>query len=86
MTARLQSALKEVNTQIKNTQSQLKDVEKFLRLDPSNTELLAQKQRFLTDAIPVTGMAVLHQQFLLVQAIEEWIAALKNAGGINGGK
>lgn len=27
--------------------------------------------------IPVTGMAVLHQQFLLVQAIEEWIATLK---------
>ena len=26
--------------------------------------------------IPVTGMAVLHQQFLLVQAIEEWIATL----------
>ncbi|HAP21899.1 MAG TPA: PadR family transcriptional regulator, partial [Lachnospiraceae bacterium] len=27
--------------------------------------------------IPATGMAVLHQQFLLVQAIEEWIGALK---------
>ena len=27
--------------------------------------------------IPATGMAVLHQQFLLVQAIEQWIATLK---------
>ena len=27
--------------------------------------------------IPVTGMAVLHQQFLLIQAIEHWIATLK---------
>ena len=27
--------------------------------------------------IPATGMAVLHQQFRLVQAIEEWIRALK---------
>ena len=27
--------------------------------------------------IPATGKAVLHQQFLLVQAIEEWIGALK---------
>ena len=27
--------------------------------------------------IPVTGMAVLQQQFLLVQAIEQWIAMLK---------
>ncbi len=31
--------------------------------------------------IPATGMAVLHQQFLLVQAIEEWIAALKKELG-----
>lgn len=53
-TTGLQSALKEVNTQIKNTQSQLKDVEKLLKLDPSNTELLAQKQRLLTDAIKET--------------------------------
>ena len=27
--------------------------------------------------VPATGMAVLQQQFLLVQAIEEWIATLK---------
>ena len=27
--------------------------------------------------VPATGMAVLHQQFRLVQAIEEWIRALK---------
>lgn len=27
--------------------------------------------------IPATGMAVLHQQFRLVRAIEEWIGALK---------
>ena len=27
--------------------------------------------------IPVTGMAVLHQQFVLVQTIEEWITSLK---------
>lgn len=27
--------------------------------------------------IPATGMAVLHQQFLLIQAIEEWMITLK---------
>ena len=27
--------------------------------------------------VPATGMAVLQQQFRLVQAIEEWIGALK---------
>ena len=31
--------------------------------------------------IPATGMAVLHQQFLLVQAIEEWIETLKKELG-----
>ena len=39
-TAKLQTALKGVNAEIKNTQNQLKDVEKLLKLDPGNTELL----------------------------------------------
>ncbi|MDY2594613.1 MAG: phage tail tape measure protein, partial [Oliverpabstia sp.] len=39
-TTKLQTALKGVNTEIRNTQSQLKDVEKLLKLDPGNTELL----------------------------------------------
>ena len=42
-TTKLQTALKGVNSEIKNTQAQLKDVEKLLKLDPGNTELLAQK-------------------------------------------
>ena len=37
----LQTALKGVNGQIKSTQQQLKDVDKLLKLDPGNTELLA---------------------------------------------
>ena len=53
-TTGLQFTLREVDIEIKNTQSQLKDVAKLLKLDPSNTELLAQKQRFLTDAIKET--------------------------------
>lgn len=44
-TTKPQTALKGVNSEIKNTQSQLKDVEKLLKLDPSNTELLAQKHQ-----------------------------------------
>ena len=50
----LDKALKTVNSTIKNTQSQLKDVERLLKLDPSNTELLEQKQRLLKDAIGAT--------------------------------
>lgn len=53
-TTKLQTALKSVNGQIKNTQSALKDVEKLLKLDPSNTTLLAQKQKLLTQAIGET--------------------------------
>ena len=36
-TTKLQTALQGVNKEIKNTQSQLKDVEKLLKLDPGNT-------------------------------------------------
>lgn len=53
-TTKLQTALKGVNTEIRNTQSQLKDVEKLLKLDPGNTELMAQKHRLLGDAVKET--------------------------------
>lgn len=53
-TTKLQTALKGVNTEIRNTQSQLRDVEKLLKLDPGNTELLAQKHRLLGDAVKET--------------------------------
>lgn len=46
-TTKLQTAIKSVNGQIKSTQQQLKDVDKLLKLDPGNTELLAQKQKLL---------------------------------------
>ena len=50
----LSQALKDVNGEISNTQKQLKDVEKLLKLDPKNTELLAQKQKLLGDQIKNT--------------------------------
>ena len=53
-TTKLQTALKGVNTEIRNTQSQLKDMEKLLKLDPGNTELMAQKHRLLGDAVRET--------------------------------
>ena len=49
-TTKLSSALSSGNKEIKTTQSQLKDVEKLLKLAPTNTELVAQKQRLLGDA------------------------------------
>ena len=53
-TTKLQTALKGVNTEIKNTQAQLKDVERLLKLDPGNTELLAQKHKLLGQAVEET--------------------------------
>ena len=37
-TTKLQTALKGVNTEIRNTQSQLRDVDKLLKLDPGTTQ------------------------------------------------
>lgn len=53
-TTGLDKALKSVNSTIKSTQSSLKDVNRLLKLDPSNTELLSQKQKLLKDAISAT--------------------------------
>ena len=53
-TTKLQTALKGVNTQVKSTQQQLKDVEKLLKLDPGNTELIAQKHKLLGEAVAAT--------------------------------
>lgn len=54
-TTKLQSALKDTNSAIKTTQSELKDVNKLLKLDPTNTELLSQKQDILKTAIEETS-------------------------------
>ncbi len=53
-TTGLDKALKSVNSSIKTTQSGLKDVSKLLKLDPTHTELLTQKQKLLKDAIGST--------------------------------
>ena len=54
-TTGLEKALKGVNSSIKTTQSALKDVERLLKLDPTNTELLTQKQKLLKDAMASTS-------------------------------
>lgn len=54
-TTKLQAALKGVNSTINSTKSQLRDVEKLLKLDPTNTELLRQKQKLLGDQVKATS-------------------------------
>ena len=53
-TTKLQNALRGVNSEIKSTESQLRDVNKLLKLDPGNTELLAQKHKLLGEAVDET--------------------------------
>ena len=53
-TTKLTAALKGVNGEIRTTQSQLRDVERLLKMDPGNTELLAQKHRLLAEAVRET--------------------------------
>lgn len=50
----ISKALKSVNSEISQTQRELKDVNRLLKLDPGNTELLEQKQRLLGDRIGET--------------------------------
>lgn len=53
-TTGLDKALKGVNSTIRTTQTSLKDVNKLLKLDPANTNLVTQKQKLLKDAISAT--------------------------------
>lgn len=53
-TTKLDKALDGVNKTVKKTQNELRDVNKLLKLDPKNTELLEQKQRLLKESIDGT--------------------------------
>lgn len=70
---KLQDALKDVNKSLKETYSQLRDVNKLLKLDPKNTELLRQKQELLSKAIADTKTKLDKEK----QALEQ----LKNSDG-----
>ena len=54
-TTKLDKALSGTNKTISQTQKELKDVERLLKLDPGNTELLQQKQRLLAQAVEATA-------------------------------
>lgn len=50
----LQKELQGIDKNLRTTQSSLKDVNKLLKFDPGNTDLLRQKQKLLNDAIKDT--------------------------------
>ncbi len=47
----LNKALEDVNKKSKDLQSELRQVEKLLKLNPKDTEMLAQKQKLLAEAV-----------------------------------
>lgn len=53
-TVKLEKSLHDVDKSLKDTQSSLKDVNKLLKLDPTNVDLLKQRQNLLGDAIDET--------------------------------
>lgn len=74
-TTKLQTALKGVDNQLRTTQSSLKDINKLLKLDPGNVELLTQKQKNLENAIQQTKdrlQQLKDAQKDVQQGSEEW--------------
>lgn len=53
-TTKLNDALKDVDKQLSSTQRNLRDVNRLLKFDPSNTDLLKQKQKGLSESIKLT--------------------------------
>ncbi|TKI72018.1 hypothetical protein FC756_03145 [Lysinibacillus mangiferihumi] len=54
-TTGLTDALKDVNKESSKVTSELKEVERALKFDPSNTELIAQKQQLLAEQVQNTS-------------------------------
>lgn len=76
-TSGLQKALSDVNGKIKSTESQLKDVNNLLKLDPSNTVLVAQKQALLSEAVADTA-----EKLDSLEAVQKDVTAALEAGDI----
>ena len=85
-TTKLDKALGGVNKNVKSTQAELREVEKLLKLDPKNTEALAQKQQLLTKAVGETkekldvlktAEAQVEEQFKKGEVSEEQYRAIK---------
>lgn len=78
-TAPLEQALKDTNKEISKTQKELNEVNKLLKLDPTNTDLLKQKQKLLGDQIGSTKTKL----DALKQAQAQLDAEMKKGGNVN---
>lgn len=76
-TTKLQKALQNVDKDLRATETNLKDVNKLLKFDPKNAELLAQKQKNLEKAIGLTKdrlKQLKDAQAQVQEGSEEWDA------------
>lgn len=80
-TTGLSKALSDVNKKSRDIQSELKQVEKLLKLDPTNTELLAQKQKLLSEAVGNTS-----EKLDRLKAAQEQVNAQFKKGEISEGQ
>jgi phage-related protein len=85
-TTKLGKALENVNNKSKDLSTELGQINKLLKLDPGNTELLAQKQKVLSKAIENTADKLdtlkqaekqVQQQFQRGEVSEEQVRALQ---------
>ena len=54
-TTKLSNALKDVNKTISQTQTELRDINRLLKFNPTSSELLKQKQQALATEIDATA-------------------------------
>ncbi|MBQ1289672.1 MAG: hypothetical protein IIY23_05885 [Erysipelotrichaceae bacterium] len=66
-TVKLTEALRNVDSNLKDTQADLRDVNKLLKLDPGNVQLLAQKQELLQKATAETADKIRIEKEALAQ-------------------
>lgn len=85
-TTQLGKALENVNKKSKNLSGELGQINKLLRLDPGNTDLLAQKQKVLAEAVSNTKDELdtlkeaelqVQRQFAKGDASEEQVRAMR---------
>ena len=85
-TTKLDKAISGVEGKTRSLQTELRQVERLLKFDPSNTELLSQKQDILTDSIKGTAEKLdtlkeaekqVQEQFKKGEVSEDQVRALK---------
>lgn len=74
----LMKALSNIGKSLRSTQSQLNDVNKLLKLDPGNMELIAQKQRYLGEMTDQTAEKLEKQKEVLAQLKEQAAKGVDN--------